>query len=307
MNTKELNRKVKILALELGFNACGISKAHFLEEEALKLEKWLNQNMHGNMSYMANNFELRTDPRKLFEGCKSVISLVLNYYPEQKQPNGLPKISTYAYGRDYHKVLKSKCKKLIAKMNNEFGSFAGRAFVDSAPIMDKVWAQKSGLGWIGKNSNLITKNQGSYFFIAEILCDLEIEPDSPIRDYCGTCTKCIDACPTDAIETPYIVNGSKCISYLTIELKNEIPTEFKGKFNDWIFGCDICQDVCPWNRFSKPTTEKDFDYKPEKLEMSFKDWEEITEDIFNEKFSGSPLKRAGFEGLKRNISFIKSN
>jgi epoxyqueuosine reductase len=307
MDIRAKSEQVKLLAKELGFTACGISQAEFMEPEARKLEKWLNQNMHGQMSYMANHFDKRTNPAQLLDGCKSVISLVLNYYPKQEQPKDFPKISRYAYGRDYHKVLKGKCKSLISNMKTLFGDFNGRAFVDSAPVMDKAWAQRSGLGWIGKHTNLINREIGSYFFIAEILCDIELEPDSPIKDYCGTCTKCIDACPTDAIESAYVVNGSKCISYFTIELKDSIPEEYKGKFENWAFGCDICQEVCPWNRFSKPTNEKDFDYRKDALELNEKEWLEITEDIFNEKFAGSPIKRTGIEGMRRNIKFLKKN
>ncbi|MFY0672115.1 MAG: tRNA epoxyqueuosine(34) reductase QueG [Bacteroidia bacterium] len=305
MDKKAQSQLIKKLAKQLGFNACGISKAEFLEPEARKLELWLSQNMNGKMAYMANNFDKRTDPTKLFEGCKSVVSLVLNYYPQEEQDTGLPKISRYAYGRDYHKVLKGKCKALINQLQGEIGDFAGRAFVDSAPVMDKAWAQRSGLGWIGKHSNLINRNIGSYFFIAEILCDLDLAPDAPIKDYCGSCTKCIDACPTDAIESPYVVNGSKCISYLTIELKDAIPTEFKGKFENWAFGCDICQEVCPWNRFSTPNNENDFNYRKDAMELNEKEWLEITEDIFNKKFAGSPIRRTGIQGMKRNIRFLK--
>lgn len=307
MDIKSKSNQIKLLAKELGFNACGISKAEFMEPEAKKLEKWLNQNMHGEMGYMANHFDKRTDPTKLFEGCKSVISLVLNYFPEKVQPIGIPKISRYAYGRDYHKVIKSKCKLFLNQMKNKFGDIAGRAFVDSAPVMDKAWAQRSGLGWIGKHTNLINREIGSYFFIAEILTDLELEPDSPIKDYCGSCTKCIDACPTDAIESAYVVNGSKCISYFTIELKSSIPDEVKGKFENWAFGCDICQEVCPWNRFSKPTNEKDFAYRKDSMEINEKEWLEITDEIFNKKFSGSPIKRTGIEGMRRNIKFLSEH
>lgn len=296
---------IKKKAQDFGFDSCGISKADFLAEEAPKLEQWLTANMHGQMHFMSQNFNKRLDPRLLFDGCKSVISLILNYYPEQEQAEGLPKISRYAYGRDYHKVLKGKCKKLIEELQAEIGDFNARVFVDSAPIMDKVWAKKSGLGWIGKHSNLINRQIGSYFFIAEILCDLDLEADASINDYCGTCTKCIDACPTDAIVEPYVVDGSKCISYLTIELKEQIPSTFKNQYKDWIFGCDICQEVCPWNRFAKPNKTQDLAYNSEKLDLTWGDWEEITEEIFDKKFAGSPLKRAKIEGLKRNLHFVK--
>lgn len=299
------NELVKQLALAHGFDSCGVSKAGFLEEEAPRLETWLNNNMHGEMGYMANHFDKRLDPRELVPGCKSVISLLLNYYPEEQQTEGLPKISKYAYGRDYHKVLKKKCRDLMLSLQEQFGDFEGRVFVDSAPVMDKAWASKSGLGWTGKHSNLINRQIGSFFFIAEVICDLEIVPDSPIDDYCGTCTKCIDACPTDAIVDPYVVDGSKCISYLTIELKNAIPESFKGKFEEWVFGCDICQDVCPWNRFSKPNTTVDFKPKQDRIGKTWEEWEEISEEVFNEVFAGTPLRRAKYEGLKRNVRFAK--
>ncbi|MBI1184402.1 tRNA epoxyqueuosine(34) reductase QueG [bacterium] len=304
MHPRDLQQLVKESARKTGFDACGISTARFLEEEAPLLEKWLSANMHGEMQYMANHFDKRLDPRQLFPGCKSVISLVANYYPQKEQPAGLPKISRYAYGRDYHKVLKKMCKELIETLQKQIGDFAGRAFVDSAPVMDKAWAKNSGLGWMGKHSNLINRNIGSYFFIAEILCDLDIEPDAPIKDYCGSCTKCIDVCPTDAIAAPYLVDGSKCISYLTIELKNAIPETFKDKYSDWVFGCDICQEVCPWNRFAKPHTKEDWSYHADKLEMDWKDWEEITEELFEKRFAGSPLKRAKLNGIKRNVAFV---
>jgi len=258
--------------------------------------------MHGEMKYMENYFDMRIDPAKLMPGAKSVVSLLLNYYTEEEQnPESQYKISKYAYGKDYHKVIKKKLKELLSFIHENIGDVAGRAFVDSAPVMDKAWAKNSGLGWIGKNSNLLNKRQGSFFFIAELILDLELEYDAPMADHCGTCTRCIDACPTDAIVQPFVVDGSKCISYFTIELKDKIPAEYKGKFEEWVFGCDICQDVCPWNRFSKPNNFSEFKPLPGLLEMKKKDWEEITEDIFKTVFEGSPLKRAGFEGLKRNI------
>ena len=297
---------IKTEAKRLGFLSCGISKAEFLEEEAPRLEKWLNQNMHGEMQYMENHFDKRLDSTKLVEGSKSVISLLLNYYPsEHQQDQDAPKISKYAYGTDYHFVIKDKLKNLLRFIQDEIGEVHGRAFVDSAPVLDKVWAAKSGLGWIGKHSNLLTKQVGSFYFIAELIVDLELAYDSPITDHCGSCTACIDACPTQAIVEPYVVDGSKCISYFTIELKNEIPTSVKGQFDNWMFGCDICQDVCPWNRFSKPHNEPLFNPHPELLSMTKKDWEEITEDVFKKIFKKSAVKRTKFTGLQRNIQFLK--
>jgi epoxyqueuosine reductase len=296
---------IKEEALRLGFDFCGIAKADFLEEEAPLLEKWLLQNMHGKMAYMQNHFDKRLDPRQLVPGAKSVISLLYNYYTDKMQDDGSPKISKYAYGKDYHFVIKDKLKELLGFIREKIGKVEGRVFVDSAPVLERAWAKKSGLGWVGKNTNLINKNNGSFFFLAEIICDLELIPDGPIEDYCGTCTRCIDACPTDAIIKPYVVDGSKCISYFTIELKEEIPIEFSGKMDDWIFGCDVCQDVCPWNRFSKVHKEKSFSPSENILHMKEKDWEEITLEVFNKVFSDSPLQRTGFEGIKRNLSFIR--
>lgn len=297
---------IKTEAKRLGFLSCGISKAEFLEEEAPRLEKWLNQNMHGEMQYMENHFDKRLDPTKLVEGSKSVISLLLNYYPSETQNPDSYKISKYAYGTDYHFVIKDKLKALLHFIREEIGEVNGRAFVDSAPVLDKAWAAKSGLGWMGKHSNLLTKEVGSFYFIAELIVDLELEYDLPTTDHCGTCTACIDACPTQAIVEPYVVDGSKCISYFTIELKNEIPTEFKGQFDDWMFGCDVCQDVCPWNRFSKPHQEPLFDPHPKLMSMEKKDWEEITSNVFGKLFSKSAVKRTKFSGLKRNIEFLKN-
>ncbi|SNZ01044.1 epoxyqueuosine reductase [Flagellimonas pacifica] len=296
---------IKAEAKRLGFLSCGISKAGFLEEEAPRLEKWLNQNMHGEMQYMENHFDKRLDPTKLVEGSKSVVSLLLNYYPAKEQNPEAYKISKYAYGTDYHFVIKDKLKSLLNFIQEEIGEVHGRAFVDSAPVLDKAWAARSGLGWIGKHSNLLTQQVGSFFFIAELIIDLELEYDAPVTDHCGTCTACIDACPTEAIVEPYVVDGSKCISYFTIELKNEIPTEFQGKFDDWMFGCDVCQDVCPWNRFSKPHSQPLFNPHPELLSMDKKDWEEITEDVFRQIFKKSAVKRTKFAGLQRNIKFLK--
>lgn len=269
------------------------------------LEQWLLQNMHGKMSYMQNHFDKRLDPRKLVPGAKSVISLLSNYYTEDRQNDSAPRISKYAYGRDYHYVLKEKLKELVNFIRENIGEVEGRVFVDSAPVLDRAWAKKSGLGWIGKNTNLINRTGGSFFFIAEIICDLELVADTPVEDFCGTCTKCIDACPTEAIIKPYVVDGSKCISYFTIELKEEIPVAYKEKMNNWVFGCDICQDVCPWNRFAKPHREKQFLPKEELLKMNKSEWNEITSEVFVKIFSDSPLMRAGYKGLKRNLEFIR--
>ena len=285
--------------------SCGISKAGFLEEEAPRLEAWLNQNRHGQMQYMENHFDKRLDPTKLVEGSKSVISLLLNYYPQQLQTEGSYKISKYAYGTDYHFVIKDKLKELLHCIQETVGDVHGRAFVDSAPVLDKAWAAKSGLGWIGKHSNLLSKQAGSFYFIAELIVDLDLDYDTPVTDHCGSCTACIDACPTQAIVEPYKVDGSKCISYFTIELKNEIPSSVSGQFDDWMFGCDVCQDVCPWNRFSKAHKEPLFDPNSQVLSNSKKDWEEVTKEVFSEIFKKSPLKRTKFEGLRRNIEFLK--
>jgi epoxyqueuosine reductase len=305
MKAAKWTQLIKTEAKRLGFLSCGISKAGFLEEEAPRLEKWLNQNMHGEMQYMENHFDKRLDPTKLVEGARSVISLLLNYYPNEVQNPDSYKISKYAYGTDYHFVIKDKLKHLLHFIQEEIGEVHGRAFVDSAPVLDKAWAAKSGLGWIGKNSNLLTQQVGSFYFIAELIVDLDLEYDAPVTDHCGTCTACIDACPTQAIVAPYVVDGSKCISYFTIELKNEIPAEFKGKFDDWMFGCDVCQDVCPWNRFSKPHNEPLFDPHPELVSFTKKDWEEITDDVFKKVFQKSAVKRTKLAGLKRNIDFVK--
>jgi epoxyqueuosine reductase len=303
--TKE--QLIKQEAQRLGFLQCGISKAGFLEEEAPRLEKWLNAKMHGEMGYMANHFDKRLDPRMLVDGAKSVITVLLNYFPTETQNDfEAPKVSKYAYGNDYHHVIKGKLRELVNFINEEIGEVGGRAFVDSAPVMDKAWAAKSGLGWIGKNTNLINAKAGSFFFIGELILDVELEPDDPTTDHCGTCTACIDACPTEAIVEPYVVDGSKCISYFTIELKEAIPTEMKGQFDNWAFGCDVCQDVCPWNRFSKPHSEPQFNPHPDMLDMTKLDWEEMTEDVFKKVFKKSAVKRTKFSGLKRNIAFLKS-
>lgn len=285
--------------------SCGISKAGFLEQEAPRLEDWLNNNRNGQMSYMENHFDKRLDPTLLVDDAKSVISLLLNYYPGELQNPDSYKISKYAYGEDYHFIIKDKLKEFLFSIQSTIGAVSGRAFVDSAPVLDKAWAAKSGLGWIGKNSNLLTQKVGSFYFIAELIIDLELDYDNPTTDHCGSCTACIDACPTDAIVAPYVVDGSKCISYFTIELKENIPSEMKNKFDDWAFGCDVCQDVCPWNRFSKKHNEPLFDPNPEFLFMSKKDWREITEETFKVVFKNSPLKRAKFQGIKRNIDFLQ--
>lgn len=303
-NTQLIKNKV----LALGFDFVGVSKAGFLENEAPRLEQWLKENRHGNMQYMENHFDMRLNPSLIVEGGKSVVSMLLNYYPEKKQKEDSYHISKYAYGNDYHKVIKKKLKELIQYIREEIGEVEGRGFVDSAPVMDKAWAEKSGLGWIGKNNNLINKSNGSFFFIAELILDLELEPDNPIQDYCGTCTKCIDACPTDAIYDAHKVDGSKCISYLTIELKDSLlPNEFNNKMNDWIFGCDICQDVCPWNRFSSPHKENSFNANQNLLNYSKQEWEEITEDVFSQIFKKSAVKRTKYQGLIRNINFVSKN
>ena len=287
----------------MGFLSCGISKAEFLEEEAPRFEKWLNEQKHGQMAYMENHYDKRLDPRLLVPGAKSVVSLLLNYYTDDHQVEGAPKISKYAYGTDYHFVIKEKLKQLFQILQEEIGEINGRVFVDSAPVMDKAWAGRSGLGWMGKNTNLINKKVGSFFFIAEMILDLKLDYDTPVTDHCGTCTACIDACPTEAL-TPYNIDASRCISYLTIELKDQIPSEFQNKMDDWSFGCDICQDVCPWNRFSKPHNEPLFEPRTELLEFTKKDWEELTEATFDTIFKNSAIKRTRYRGLKRNLAFL---
>ncbi|TNE79216.1 MAG: tRNA epoxyqueuosine(34) reductase QueG [Bacteroidetes bacterium] len=295
---------VKAKAAELGFQFCGISKADFLADEAPRLEAWLHAGHHGAMSYMANHFDLRLDPRKLVPGAKSVVSLLYNYYPSESPSDAeAPKVARYAYGRDYHKVIKKKLQELMHVLEQDIGAIEGRAFVDSAPVMERQWAAKAGLGWTGKNTLLINKGSGSWYFLAELIIDLELEPDGPVKDHCGTCTACIDACPTEAI-TPYSIAAEKCISYLTIELKDQIPAEFEGKLDNWVFGCDICQEVCPWNRFAQKHSEPDFHPKAF-LNWSKSDWEELSETLFSEVFAGTPLKRAGFEKLKNSLAFGK--
>jgi epoxyqueuosine reductase len=298
---------IKEKALELGFSQCGVARAGFLEEEAPRLEAWLKQNMHGQMHYMANHFDKRLDPVKLVPGAKSVVSLVYNYFPEQDlSASSHYKIAKYAYGTDYHFVIKDKLRELMHYIQENIGEVDGRAFVDSAPVMERQWAQKSGLGWLGKNSLLLNRQMGSFFFLAELILDLELETDEPLaKDYCGSCTRCIDACPTDAISQAGVVDGSRCISYFTIELKEAIPNEVQGKFKDWVFGCDICQDVCPWNRFSRPHQEHAFNPHPDLATMQKKDWEEITREVFNKVFRKSAVKRTKYEGFRRNIAFVQ--
>ncbi|WP_316787980.1 tRNA epoxyqueuosine(34) reductase QueG [Pedobacter frigoris] len=306
-NSAKYRKLIKDEAFRLGFMQCGIAKAEFLEEEAPRLEKWLNNNHHGQMGYMENHFDKRLDPRLLVEGAKSVISLSLNYYPDQQQsdPNA-PKISKYAYGFDYHTVIKDKLFQLLNFISENIGEVGGRAFVDSAPVLDRAWAKKAGIGWIGKNSNLISKKSGSFFFLAELIIDLELEYDNAFEtDHCGTCTKCIDACPTEAILSPFVIDAKKCISYLTIELREEIPTNFNDKMDNWMFGCDVCQDVCPWNRFSVPHSEPMFQPNENLLSMKREDWMDITEDVFKDIFKNSAVKRTKFKGLTRNIDFLK--
>jgi epoxyqueuosine reductase len=305
-NKKHYTELIKNEAKRLGFISCGISRAEFLEDEAPRLEKWLKMNMHGEMKYMENYFEKRLDPSKLVDDAKSVISLSYNYYPKDLQNKEAPKISKYAYGMDYHYVIKEKLIFFLSFIKDKIGDVNGRAFVDSAPILEKAWASKSGIGWVGKNSNLITKQVGSFYFLAELIVDLELDYDGIETDHCGECTACIDSCPTQAITEPYVVDGSKCISYFTIELKENIPNEFKEKFEDWVFGCDICQDVCPWNKFSKPHKEPLFQPTSELMKMSRDEWNEITEETFNKIFKNSAVKRTGYKGLTRNLNFIKS-
>ena len=308
MNSIEKNTAIiKNKAKELGFFFCGISKADFLEDEVKHLDSYLKNNYQGSMSYMENHYDKRLDPRLLVDNAKSVVSLLMNYYPENNQDESDPvKISKYAYGEDYHFIIKDKLKEFFQFIQDEIGEVGGRVFTDSAPVLDKAWAKKSGLGWVGKHTNLVNPKHGSFFFIAELILDLDLNADGPIKDYCGTCTKCIDACPTDAIVKPYVVDGSKCISYLTIELKDEIiPSEFKGKMENWAFGCDICQDVCPWNRFSTQHSISKFNPHENLLKMSKVDWNDLTEEIFQELFKKSAVKRTKYKGLKRNIDFLK--
>lgn len=299
-------QQIKIIAAELGFSFCGIAKAEFLENEAPKFEEWLKRGYQGKMGYLENHFDKRLDPTKLVPGAKSVVSLVYNYFPESiHEKEGVPKIAKYAYGQDYHFIIKDKLKEFMDRIQVEIGDVDGRVFVDSAPVHERAWASKGGVGWVGKNSLLLNRQMGSFFFLAEIISDLDLAVDGPMKDYCGTCTACQDACPTDAIPEPYVVDGSKCISYLTIELKDQIPNEFKNKVEDWAFGCDICQDVCPWNRFAKPNSEPAFN--PQGWEnLTPKDWQEMTKEVFQKVFKKSAVKRTKFEGLQQNIKFIRS-
>ena len=306
MSVGEKHKKlIKSEAHRLGFDYVGVSKAEFLEEDAPRLENYLQKNHHGKMNYMENHFDKRLDPRLLVDDAKSVVSFMINYFPEKTQNKNSPKIAKYAYGQDYHLVIRQKLNQLLEFINHEIGEVSGRGFVDSAPVLDKAWAKKSGLGWVGKNGNLINKKSGSFFFIAELILDLELPSDGPVTDHCGTCTACIDECPTEAIVEPMVVDGSKCISYYTIELKESIPESVSGKFDDWMFGCDICQDVCPWNRLSKPHNEPLFNPHPDLLSMTQKDWDHINQESFSKLFSKSAVKRTKLKGLQRNIAFLK--
>jgi epoxyqueuosine reductase len=307
MNSAEKSRFIKLIAAAEGFDYCGITAARPLDEDARKLANWLQQGKHGEMQYMEKHFDLRVNPYKLLPGAKSVICFLMNYFPASDQEKNVPKISKYAYGKDYHEVIRPKLLSLLDRMKQQFGDFSGRGFVDSAPVLERSWAVLSGLGWVGKNGNLIHKKSGSYFFIATLIVDLDLEYDlSETADYCGTCTRCIEACPTQAIEKNKVVDGSKCISYFTIELKDLlIPDRMKNTFDNWMFGCDVCQDVCPWNRFAKPTKEMAFTPISEILHFNEKDWEEISEEGFKRIFAQSPLKRAKFAGIRRNLHFIR--
>ncbi|MDH7461448.1 tRNA epoxyqueuosine(34) reductase QueG [Chitinophagaceae bacterium 26-R-25] len=309
MNKETTTKFIKSEAKKLGFDYCGIAMAKPLDEDARRLERWLQNGFHGSMQYMENYFDMRVDPTKLVPGARSVITLLKNYYPSVEQSNDTPKIAKYAYGNDYHEVIREQLRFFLQAIRENVGEIQGRGFVDSAPVLERAWAQKSGLGWIGKNGNLINKGSGSFYFIATLITDLDLEYDDPlVKDFCGSCTKCIDSCPTDAILPNKVIDGSKCISYFTIELKDLlIPQEMKGKFDDWMFGCDTCQDVCPWNRFSKPNTEAAFTPIPEILNLSTQDWEHMTEDSFKKIFKHSPLKRTKFKGIQRNLHFIKDS
>lgn len=306
MDTNPIKSLIKSKASELGCLHVGFSKAEFLAEEAPRLTNWLKNDMHGSMSYMENHFDMRLDPTILVPGAKTVVSFLFNYFPEQTMDESGLQLSKYAYGEDYHFVIKDKLKALTTALSETIGAIQGRIFVDSAPVLEKAWAAKGGLGWIGKHTNLINPKAGSFYFLAEWICDLAIEPDGPMKDYCGTCTKCIDACPTDAIVAPYVVDGSKCISYATIELRDaNLPDYFKGKMNNWMYGCDICQDVCPWNRFATAHNEPRFSPTTKLYSLTTNDWEDLSHDLFQELFKRSAVKRTKYEGLKRNIRFIQ--
>lgn len=303
---EEYTRFIKATAARLGFSYCGIARAEKLNEDARRLEKWLNKNHQGSMQYMENHFDKRIDPTLLVPGAQSVITLMKNYYPEKKQENKSPKIARYAWGKDYHEVIRALLKELLAEMNQEIGTVTGRGFVDSAPVLERAWAVKSGLGWVGKNGNLISKQNGSYFFIATLIVDLPLQYDDPYaKDYCGTCTQCIDACPTDAILPNKEINGSQCISYYTIELKEALSKQTTVNTHNWLFGCDICQEVCPWNRFSKPHSEPAFEPIPAILNLSTQDWEEMSEEVFKRLFKESPLKRAKYSGIRKNLRWMQ--
>ncbi|MEY4891622.1 MAG: hypothetical protein RIQ34_234 [Bacteroidota bacterium] len=301
------SEQIRKIARTLGFDQCGISKAEKLDEDARRLEQWLNNGYQGSMQYMERNFDLRVDPTLLVPGARSVITLLYNYFPATPESNTDLRISKYAYGQDYHTVIRNKLKEFLNILHDEIGEVVGRGFVDSAPVLERSWAKRSGLGWIGKNGNLINKRQGSFLFIATLITDLELEPDPPVTtDHCGTCTRCLDACPTQAILPGPTIDGSKCISYFTIELKEKlIPTEMKGKFDGWLFGCDTCQDVCPWNRFSRPTQEPSFAPIPGVLNLTNRDWEALSEETFQELFRDSPIRRTGWEGIRRNLKFLQ--
>jgi epoxyqueuosine reductase len=306
---QQRSQQIKALAMQLGFDACGIAIARRLDDDARRLEHWLNQGHQGGMQYMERHFDLRVDPTLLVPGARSVITLLYNYFPEHTQETTEAKISKYAYGKDYHNIIRARLKEFLHQIESNIGKVAGRGFVDSAPVLERSWAQQSGLGWIGKNGNLIHKQKGSFLFIATLITDLELQPENPFpTDHCGTCTRCIDACPTQAILPGPIIAGNKCISYFTIELKEKIiPADMNEKFDGWLFGCDTCQDVCPWNRFSKPTQEPAFDPLPGLLNLTTKDWEEMTEEIFADVFKDSPIQRTGYEGIKRNLRFLQGN
>ena len=307
-SSDENHRIIKRLARQHGFLHCGFSRADFLENEAPRLEAWLKSGHHGSMTYMENHFDKRLAPRLLVPGAKTVISLIYNYYPEEPLPDKDNfKIAKYAYGEDYHFVIKRKLRTLLEDMRTYIGEIEGRAFVDSAPVLERPWAKRAGIGWIGKNSLLLNRSHGSFFFLAELVIDLDVTPDTPMGDFCGTCTACMDACPTDALSTPYVVDSNRCISYLTIELKDAIPAQYQGEMQDWIFGCDICQDVCPWNRFARPHNEPDFSPNDDLKDMQKQDWLELTEETFRKVFKKSAVKRTKYNGLKRNIDFVSKN